>query len=229
MPRRPRGNDLEQCRCTICANECADGVLQSPHTLSEHLRQEQIRNAVRLAISTTSEPVTRGADNNLSPRRSHRAENNGDNLSTTIENEVGTSADDQYFDALQDEIESRLTLQYCENTLEFVNVPSPDIPFLFPDPVNILHFNSGQFALNIRKACNRRFLENESQFCSLLRDVQKLPPDASRERLEEALFSALEHLHQFKSAQYSLQAYPNGRDGKTYNNCTKTTFYLGDY
>ncbi|KIK51104.1 hypothetical protein GYMLUDRAFT_65014 [Collybiopsis luxurians FD-317 M1] len=100
----------------------------------------------------------------------------GEDGSMEAENE---SADKQYTESLQAKIESQLASQYSEHILEFRNMPSPGLPFIYPDPVSILQFNLGQFALKIEKACNHRFLKNESQFCSLLRNIQKLPSEQS--------------------------------------------------
>ncbi|KAJ4474128.1 hypothetical protein C8J55DRAFT_490795 [Lentinula edodes] len=77
-------------------------------------------------------------------------------------------------ETLEEELHIRLAaLQDTDSRLDFVQQPSSEQSFIFPDPETILKVNCGPFTLSPMHPQNRRFLETEARFCFLLRKLHE--------------------------------------------------------
>ncbi|KAJ3928294.1 MAG: hypothetical protein NXY57DRAFT_1041744 [Lentinula lateritia] len=100
-------------------------------------------------------------------------------------------------------------LQDADSRLDFVQQPSSEKSFIFPDPETILKVNCGPFALSSTYPRNRCFLKTEARLCFLLRELHQdhvRSNPADWERMEDLLYSALEKLHRMKGREWELQA-----------------------
>ncbi|KAJ4493947.1 hypothetical protein C8J55DRAFT_485268 [Lentinula edodes] len=113
-------------------------------------------------------------------------------------------------ETLEEELNIRIAaLQDADSRLDFVQQPSSEKSFIFPDPETILKVNCGPFALSSTYPRNRRFLETEARLCFLLRELHQdhvRSNPADWERMEDLLYSALEKLHRMKGREWELQA-----------------------
>ncbi|KAJ3762559.1 hypothetical protein EV360DRAFT_79172 [Lentinula raphanica] len=116
---------------------------------------------------------------------------------------------------IEREIEIRLKyLQEADLHLQFNQIPSPDIPYIFPDLEASLQVNSGSFALTVTHPGNRRFLETEARFFTLLKELQSNPRtyesgNNSGADSKDLLYDALENLQRMKMRNWEVQASPN--------------------
>ncbi|KAJ3816508.1 hypothetical protein F5880DRAFT_1512602, partial [Lentinula raphanica] len=128
----------------------------------------------------------------------------------------------RWLECIMSEISLQLeTLYGCETRLIFVNNPSPDLTFVFPDSESFLQVNTGKFALQTKKIVNYRILDAEARFCHLLQTMQNLPLEQrffGDVDVKEELFEALNTIHRIKARQWTSQAYPDGHGGSIVDN-----------
>ncbi|KAJ3716827.1 hypothetical protein C8R42DRAFT_724476 [Lentinula raphanica] len=117
---------------------------------------------------------------------------------------------------IREEIKIRLRYLFeADLRLHFDESPSPDKSFILLDPETILQVNSGSFTLTVANPGNRRFLETEARFCTLLRELRSNPRHQDsggkndHDVLEDLLQEALESLQRRKRRNWEQQASPS--------------------
>lgn len=224
MAHRRRRNLPKQtpkrCRCDSCLERHANGVEIDLPTYNNHQRRQNLRDSLGRPVTSSSGsplvPPAAGSSSNTAETEqpslrasAHPSDPFAMAIDVDTDNESSAAKEGDRFEALQTEIDSRLsTLNDAQIRLSFINKPSENTPFVFPDPETILWGNSDHFALRTDEACNRHFLESEGRFCLLLKEMQTLSAeDADCEKCQDIVYNALEKLHEIKSKYWKKLAY----------------------
>ncbi|KAJ3836789.1 hypothetical protein F5878DRAFT_662668 [Lentinula raphanica] len=250
MPPPPRRDfRLRRCKCDDCCSTNPVGIDQNFDTLRSHSKKQQIRDRFKTLLTSTSAssvaPPTLSSSEtgeaSMSSASSHHAASpsstpfnevpsatsqNVENLDDRLSHSAVSADPDSWLGEIKQEIDIRLNyLQDTNIHLNFDQIPSPNRSFIIPDPEMITQVNSGPFALTVSHPSNRRFLETEARFCTLLRDLQIDPrhhgQDSERDLRdisEDLLYSALETLHRMKRQDWERQASPDSSNQYIFNN-----------
>ncbi|KAJ3831152.1 hypothetical protein F5878DRAFT_677542 [Lentinula raphanica] len=230
MARRHRGDsngsDGQPCHCQDCLKQNPDGVLVPHSILTEHRHRERLRTNLLARIdrsqSASSGKAKETAESNTDAHSLQPHPSEDPPLFSSVTSSISTEATDSWLGCIVSEVSMRLqTLCDCETHLVFINTPSPSLSFVFPDSASPVKVNTGDFALQTKKITNFRLLDAEARFCHLLQMIETLPVEQrsfGEVDVKEELLEALNKIHCIKERQWTLQAYPDGRQGSTVDN-----------